>query len=86
MPLRLETLRQLNQGFLKKTQTRWSGHIVPIVDKSTLQQLFYGEFGEEKYYLCNLKSRYKNSIRITIKTFGMNPKEILLIDRAGGRK
>ncbi|CAI9723766.1 Hypothetical predicted protein [Octopus vulgaris] len=68
-----------------KNRMRWRGHIVRMVDERTLKQLFYGELAEGKRDRCKPRNRFKDGIRIAMRSLGMDSEEIetLISDRAG---
>jgi len=62
---------------LMKHQARWAGHIVRMDDDRIPKRLFYGELSEGKRSQGGQKKRYKNSLKVSLKT--------LQIDTSPGR-
>ncbi|CAI9744106.1 Hypothetical predicted protein [Octopus vulgaris] len=62
---------------------RRGGHIIRMADERMLKQLFYVELAEGKRYWSKTKTRFKDSIRTTMKSLGMDPEDIetLALDR-----
>jgi len=53
---------------LMKHQARWAGHIVRMEDDRIPKRLFYGELSEGKRSQGGQKKRYKDSLKVSLKT------------------
>ena len=72
---------------LQKTQVRWTGHVVRMSDNRVPKQLLYGELQRGKRSVGGQKKRYKDCLKASLKSFGVNLNswELLACDRANWR-
>ncbi|CAI9721245.1 Hypothetical predicted protein [Octopus vulgaris] len=66
---------------------RWCDHILRLADEHMSKQLSYGELVEGKRCRRKPKKRFKDGIRTSMKSLGMDPEDIetLASDRVGWR-
>ena len=57
---------------LMQTQLRWAGHVTRMPDHRLPKQLFFGELTEGKRNAGGPKKRYKDSLKSSLKAFGLN--------------
>lgn len=62
------------KSMILKNQMRWPGYIVRMTDEYTSKQLLHGELADGKCNRCKPKKRFKDGIRTTMESFGMDPK------------
>ena len=72
---------------LMQYQLRWAGHVVRMPDDRLPKRLFYGELEEGKRCHGGQKKRFKDSLKVSLKSFGIDPLswENAAQDRAGWR-
>ena len=72
---------------LKTAQLRWSGHVARMEDKRLPKRLFYGELAEGKRSVGGQRKRYKDTLKVSLKDFGINPDcwESLAAERSAWR-
>ena len=58
---------------LKKAQVRWAGHIVRMPNTRLPKRLFYGELTEGKRSQGGQKKRYKDTLKVSLKSFNISP-------------
>jgi len=56
---------------LQKAQLRWAGHVVRMPDSRLPKQLLYGELSKGKRSVGGQKKRYKDSLKVFVKSFGI---------------
>src|SRR5579871_3515681 len=56
---------------LMKTQIHWAGHIVRMPDHRLPKLLLYGQIKEGKRSQGGQKKRYKDTLKISLKAFGI---------------
>ena len=70
-----EILRQASiltiHTLLQEAQLRWAGHLVWMSDNRLPKQLFYGELSEGKRSAGGQKKRYKDSLKVSLRGFGI---------------
>ena len=59
-------------AFLKRSQLRWAGHVFRMPDKRLPKRLLYGELSEGKRSLGGQKKQYKNTVKASLKSCGIN--------------
>ncbi|CAI9725869.1 Hypothetical predicted protein [Octopus vulgaris] len=64
------------KAMILKHQMRWCVYIVRMMDERTPKQLFYVELAAGKRYRCKAKNSFKDSVKSTIKSLGMDPEDI----------
>ena len=60
------------QTILMKTQLRWAGHVARMPDYRIPKKLFFGELQDGKRSLGAPKKRYKDTLKASLKAFGIN--------------
>ena len=60
------------QTILMKTQLRWAGHVARMPDHRIPKKLFFGELRDGKRSLGAPKKRFKDSLKASLKAFGIN--------------
>ena len=60
------------QTILMKTQLRWAGHVARMPDYRIPKKLFFGELQEGKRSLGAPKKRFKDTLKASLKAFGIN--------------
>jgi hypothetical protein len=72
---------------LKKTQVRWTGHVVRMSDNRIPKQLLYGELCQGKRSVGGQKKRYKDTFKASLKCLDIELKswETLATDRVTWR-
>ena len=86
-----EVLKRANlpsvHTLLQKTQARWAGHVVRMSDDRLPKQLLYGELCKGKRSVGGQKKRFKDSLKVTLKSLDINVTtwEALAQDRASWR-
>ena len=58
---------------LIKAQLRWAGHVARMPDSRIPKKLLFGELQEGKRSLGAPKKRYKDTLKVSLKAFGINP-------------
>ena len=58
---------------LMKAQLRWAGHVARMPDSRIPKKLLFGELQTGKRSLGAPKKRYKDTLKVSLKTFGINP-------------
>ena len=58
---------------LMQYQLRWAGHLVRMPDDRLPKRLFYGELEEGKRLHGGQKKRFKDSLKVSLKSFGIDP-------------
>ena len=58
---------------LMKAQLRWAGHVARMPDSRIPKKLLFGELQTGKRSLGAPKKRYKDTRKVSLKTFGINP-------------
>jgi len=58
---------------LMQYQLRWAGHVVRMPDDRLPKRLFYGELEEGKRCRGGQKKRFKDSLKVSLKSFGIDP-------------
>ena len=61
------------QTLLMKTQLRWAGHVARMPDCRIPKKLFFGELQDGKRSLGAPKKRFKDTLKASLKAFGINP-------------
>ena len=71
----------------RRAQVRWAGHLVRMPDSRLAKKLFYGELAEGKRSQGCQKKRFKDTLKVSLKSFGINPDtwEIQAQDRLAWR-
>ena len=60
------------QTILMKAQLRWAGHVVRMPDCRIPKKIFFGELQNGKRSLGAPKKRYKDTLKASLKAFGIN--------------
>ena len=58
---------------LMKSQLRWAGHVAPMPDCRILKKVLFGDLREGKHAHGGQKKRYKDSLKVSLKAFAVNP-------------
>ena len=68
-------------------QLRWAGHVVRMPDERLPKRLFYGELQEGKRSQGGQRKRFKDTLKASLKSFGIDPSgwESIAQDRNKGR-
>ena len=72
---------------LTQSQLRWAGHVIRMEDHRIPKKLLYGELSHGKRSHGGQKKRYKDTLKVAMKAFGIEPNglEHLAQDRAKWR-
>ena len=54
-------------------QLRWAGHVVRMPDHRLPKRIFYGELQEGKRCHGGQRKRFKDSLKVSLKSFGIDP-------------
>jgi hypothetical protein len=75
-------------AMLRRSQLRWAGHVCRMPDERIPKRLFYGELTEGKRSRGGQKKRYKDTLKASMKSCGIDPDswEQLAEDRAAWRQ
>ena len=58
---------------LKRSQPRWAGHVCRMTDKRLPKRLLYGELQHGKRSRGGQRKRYKDTLKASLKSCGLNP-------------
>ena len=58
---------------LRKAQVRWAGHVVRMPENRLPKKLFYGELAEGKRSPGGQKKRFKDTLKVSLKSFDIKP-------------
>ena len=61
------------QTLLMKAQLRWAGHVARMPDHRIPKKLLFGELQDGKRALGAPKKRFKDTLKASLKAFGINP-------------
>jgi len=72
---------------LQKARLRWAGHLVRMSDSRLPKKILYGKLSSGKSSAGGQKKRYKDSLKVSVKDFGIcdNTWEILAKNRSALR-
>ena len=59
-------------AFLKRSQLRWAGHVFRMPDERLPKRLLYGELSEGKRSFGGQRKRYKDTLKASLKSCGIN--------------
>ena len=59
-------------AFLKRSQLRWAGHVFRMPDERLPKRLLYGELSEGKSSLGGQRKQYKDTLKASLKSCGIN--------------
>ena len=60
------------EGRVMRSQMRWAGHLARMEDSRLPKQLFYGELQHGKRPRHKPKKRFKDVVKVNLKTLGIN--------------
>ena len=59
-------------AFLKRSQLRWANHVFRMPDERLPKRLLYGELSEGKRSLGDQRKRYKDTLKASLESCGIN--------------
>ena len=64
-------------------QLHWTCHVVRIKDHRLPKKLLNGKLSEGKRYQGGQKKRFKHTLKVSMKSFGLNPSSLYLVQDRG---